>query len=113
MLGHQPGEVGGGAERAAVDLGEAEVGVVAGDDHVGVADQADAAADAEAVHRGDHRHRAVVDRGEGGEAALVGADQRVEALGVLHLLDVDAGVEAAALGAQHHDAHRSRCGRPR
>ena len=49
-------------------------------------------------------HRAVVDRGERGEAALVGADQGVEALGVLHLLDVDAGVEAPALGAQDDDA---------
>ena len=98
--------MGGRAERAAVDLGQAEGGVVAGDDDVGVADQADAAAEAEAVDRGDHRHRAVVDRGEGGVAAPVGADQGVEALGGLHLLDVDAGVEAPALGPQHHDAHR-------
>ena len=35
------------------------------------ADDADAAAEAEAVHRGDHRHRAVVDRGEGVVAAAV------------------------------------------
>ena len=53
------------------------------------------------VDGGDHRHAALVDRPEGGEAAPVGADQGVEALGVLHLLDVDAGVEALALGAQH------------
>ena len=101
VLRHQPRHVGGGAERALVDLGHAEVGVVAGDDAVGVADQADAAAEAEAVDRGDHRHRALVDGLEGGVAALVGADQGVEAGGVLHLLDVDAGVEAVALGAQH------------
>ena len=50
----------------------------------------------------DHGDGALVDRAEGGEAAPVGADQGVEALGVLHLLDVDAGVEALALGAQHH-----------
>ena len=46
---------------------------------------------------------AVVDGGERGEAAPVGADQGVEALGVLHLLDVDAGVEAPALGPQDDD----------
>ena len=97
--------MGGGAERAAVDLGEAEGGVVGGHDHVGVADQADAAAEAEAVDGGDHRHRAVVHGGEGGVAAPVGADEGVEALGGLHLLDVDAGVEAAALGPQHDDPH--------
>ena len=100
---HQPGHVGGRAEGALVDLGYAEEGVVAGHDAVGVADQADAAADAEAVDRGDHRHRALVDRLERREAALVGADQGVEAGGVLHLLDVHAGVEALALGAQHDD----------
>ena len=98
--------MGGGAEGAAVDLGQAEGGVVGGDDHVGVADQADAAAEAEAVDRGDHRHRALVDGGERGVAAPVGADQGVEALGRLHLLDVDAGVEAAALGPQHDHPHR-------
>ena len=95
--------MGGRAERAAVDLGQPERGVVGGDDDVGVADQADAAAEAEALHRGDDRHRAVVDRGERRVAAAVGADQRVVALAALHLLDVHAGVEAAALGAQHDD----------
>ena len=79
VLRHQAGQVGRRAERAAVDLGQPEVGVVAGDDDVGVADQADAAADAEPLHGGDHRDRAVVHGGEGGVAALVGADQRVEA----------------------------------
>jgi hypothetical protein len=93
--------VGGRAQRAAVDLGQAEEGVVAGDHDVGVAGEADPATHAEAVHRGDQRHRAVVDRGEGREAPLVGTDQGGEPLGVLHLLDVDAGVEALALAAQH------------
>ena len=37
------------------DLGNAEVGVVAGDHDVRVADQADPAAEAEPVDRGDHR----------------------------------------------------------
>ena len=67
-----------------------------------VADQADAAADAEAVDRRDDGHLALVHRAERVEAAAVGVDERGEALGVLHLLDVDAGVEAAALGAQDH-----------
>ena len=93
------------APSAAVDLGQPEVGVVARDDHVGVAHQAHATAHAVAVHGGDHRHRAVVHGGERGEAPLVGADQGVEPFGVLHLLDVDAGVEAPALGAEDDDAH--------
>ena len=113
VLRHQARQVRGRAQRAAVDLGEAEEGVVAGDHDVGVADEADAATDAEAVHRGDQRHRAVVDRGERGEAALVGADQGGEALGVLHLLDVDAGVEALALAAQDDDAGLGILARPR
>jgi len=87
-------------ERALVDLGHPEVGVVAGDHTVGVADQADPATQAEAVDRGDHRYGALVDGLERRVAALVGADQRVEPGGVLHLLDVDAGVEAASLGTQ-------------
>jgi hypothetical protein len=53
-----------------------------------------------------HRHRAVVDRGEGGETTLVGTDECIEAVGVLHLLDVDTGVEAPTFGAQHDHAHR-------
>src|SRR5205823_931513 len=43
-------------------------------------------AQAVAVHRGDHRHRALVHRGERCEAPTVGADQGVESLGLLHLL---------------------------
>ncbi len=101
VLGDQAGEVRGGAERSAVDLRDAEVGVVAGDHGVGVADEADATAEAEAVHGRDDRDGALVDGLEGREAAAVGADERVEAAGLLHLLDVDARVEALALRAQH------------
>ena len=98
----QPGQVGGGTEGAAVDLRDTEVRVVARHHAVGVADQADPAAQAEAVDRRDDRDRALVDRLERRVAAPVGADQGVEAAGALHLLDVDAGVEAATLGAQDH-----------
>ena len=73
---------------------------------VGVADQADAAAEAVAVHRRQDRHLALVDRGERLEAAPVGAHEGVEALGGLHLLDVDAGVESPALGPQDDRPHR-------
>ena len=79
MLGDQPGQMGGRAERAPVQLGQPEGGVVGGDDRVRVADQADAAAEAEAVHGGDDRHLALVDGGEGLVAAAVGADQGVVA----------------------------------
>ena len=54
VLGHEAREVRRDAERAAVDLGEAEGRVVGGDDDVGVAGEPDAAAEAEAVHRRDH-----------------------------------------------------------
>src|SRR5690606_23770205 len=100
VLGDQAGEVGGRAQRATVDLGQREVGVVAGDDDVAVAGETDAAAHTEAVDGGDDRDGTVVHGGERSEAAPVGADQGVEPVGVLHLLDVDAGVEALPLGAQ-------------
>ena len=103
VLRHQPRQVGGRAERAPLHLGEPERRVVGGDDHVGVADQADAAAHAEAVDGGHDRHLALIHRAERVEAAAVGVDERGETLGVLHLLDVDACVEAATLGAQDHD----------
>ena len=79
MLRHQPGQMGGRAERAPVQLGQAEGGVLGRHDRVGVADQADAAAQAEAVHRRDHRDLALVDRRERRVAAAVGADQRAVA----------------------------------
>ncbi len=59
-------------------------------------------AHAEPVHGDDDGDRTVVDGAEGGGASAVGADQGVEAVGRLHLLDVDARVEAATLCAQHH-----------
>src|SRR4051794_31710677 len=105
VLGHEPRQVGRGAESALLDLGEAEGRVVGGDDDVGVAGEPDAAAEAEPVHGGDHRDGAVIDRGEGGVAATVGADQRSEAFGLLHLLDVDAGVEALPFGGEDHNPY--------
>ena len=91
-----------GPERSALHLGQPERRVVGGDDDVGVAHQSDPAADAEPVHRGDHRDRTLVDRFERREAPAVRVDQRGEPRGALHLLDVHTGVEAAALGAQDH-----------
>ena len=81
VLGDQAGQVGGGPEGAPVDLGQAEGGVVGGHHHVGVADQADPTAQAEALDGGDHRHLAVVDGGEGGGAAPIDADQGLVPLG--------------------------------
>lgn len=103
VLGDQAGQVGGRTERAAVDLGEAEGRVVGGDDDIGIADQADAAAEAEAVDGGDDRYFTVVDRGEGGEAAVVRANEGGMPGIRVHLLDIHTGVEAPALGAQHDD----------
>ena len=91
------------AECAAFHLRQAERRVVGSDDDVRVADQADAAAHAEAVDGRNDRNRAFIDRAERGEAAAVGVDERGEAFGALHLRDVDAGVEAPALGAKDHD----------
>ena len=96
----------GRAQGTLVDLGQPEGGALRGHDDVGVADQADATAQAEAVHRCDHRHGAVVDGGERGIAAPVGPDQGRVALGGLHLLDVDAGVEPSTLGPQDEHPHR-------
>ena len=98
-------QVRGGAEGAAVHLGQAEHRIVRGDDAVGVAHQADPAADAEAVDGGNHGDRALVDGVERHVAAAVGGEQVVESLEVLHLLDVDARVEPAALGPQDHHVH--------
>src|ERR1700730_4771754 len=102
VLGNQPRQVSRRAERAAFDLRQAEAGVVGGHDDVGVAHQADAAADAESVHGRDHRHGAFVYRAEGGEAAAVGVDEGGESLRSLHLLDVNTRVEAPAFGSQDH-----------
>ena len=105
MRRDEPGEVRGRTERAPIHFGEAEGSVLGGDDDIGIADQPDAAAEAEAVHGGDHRNGALVHRGECGVTPAVCADQRVEPGGALHFLDVDPGVEAAALGGQHDAVH--------
>ena len=81
VLRHEAGEVGGDAERAAVDLGEAEGRVVGGDHDVGVAGEPDAAAEAEPVHGRDHRDLAVVHGGERLVAAAVDADEALVAWG--------------------------------
>src|SRR6185437_11567337 len=99
----QAGQMRRRSQRSAVNLRKAEGGVVTGDNDVSVADQPDAAAEAEAVHGGDHRDGALVDSGERGVAAAIGTDQRIETGGALHLLDVDPGVEAAAFGSEHDD----------
>ena len=76
VLRHQTRQVGGRTEGTAFHLGQPEGGVVGGDDHVGVAHQADPAADAEPVDGRNDRHRALVHRAERLEAAAVGVDQR-------------------------------------
>ena len=53
------------------------------------------------MHSGDHGYFALVDSGEGGEAAAVGPDERSVALG-LDLLDVDTGTEPASFGPENH-----------
>jgi hypothetical protein len=92
----------GGAEGPTFHLGQAEHRVLGGDDHIGIADQADPAADTEPVHGGDDGNFAFVDGFEGRETTPVGVDQRGEPRRSLHLLDVHAGVEPASLGAQDH-----------
>ncbi|GAA3035041.1 hypothetical protein GCM10020000_10620 [Streptomyces olivoverticillatus] len=92
--------MGGGAEGAAVELGQAEDGVVGGDDGIGVAGEADAAAEAEALDGGHHRHLAVVDGGKGRGAALVDVEQGPVAGCALQLLDVDARIEAPPGGGE-------------
>ena len=91
------------AERAAIDLRKPEGRVLGGDDDVARAHDPDAAAEHEAVRRGDHGHRAVVDRREGVVAALVDLGDQAAVGG--ELLDVDPGAEAAPLGGDQHDAH--------
>ena len=59
----------------------------------------DPAAEAEPVDGGDDRHLALVDGGEGGEAAPVGPDEGLVAPG-LDLLDVDPGAESPTLGPE-------------
>ena len=93
-------------EGAAIDLRQAERRVARGHDDVGVAHEADAAAEAVPVHRGDDGHLALVDRGERLVAPVVGAEQRLMPRRALHLLDVDPRVEPFALGGEDQHAHR-------
>jgi hypothetical protein len=99
----QPHQVGGGPERAAVDLGQSERGFLGGDHQIGGAGDADAAAETEAVHGGDHRHGAIVDGRERVVAAAV--HRRDQAAIARQLFDVDSGAEAAPIGGDHHHAH--------
>ena len=101
MLRDQAREVGRRAKSASVDLGKAERGVGGSHDHVGVARDADPAAEAESVDRRDDGNFALVDGCERRVASAVHADDR---LGVgLELLDVDAGAESLTLRADDHD----------
>jgi hypothetical protein len=90
----------GCAKGATIDLGKPEEGIVGGHDDIGIADQPNTATDTEASHRSDDWHLTLIHRRESVIAALVGPDEGVKALGVLHFLDVDAGVEATALGTE-------------
>ena len=103
VLGNEPREVGRDSERAAVDFGQPERRVVGGNHDVGVAGEPDASAEAKAVHGRDDGNRAVVHRGEGLVAPAVDGNQRLVGRVGGELLDVDAGLEALALGLQDHD----------
>ena len=104
VLGHQTRQVGGGTERAPVDLGQPEGGVVRRDHDVGVAGDPDTAAETETVDGSDDRDLAVVDGGEGGGAAPVDPDQGLVPFG-LDLLDVDSGAEPAPFGPHDDRPH--------
>src|SRR5579871_2719578 len=92
--------MGGDAERTAVDLGQAEGCVVGSDDDVGVAGEAEAAAETETIDGGDDGNGAVIDRGEGFPASAVDLHERFVGGVGGEFLDVDAGLETLALGAQ-------------
>ena len=85
------------AERATIYLGKAEECIVGSDDDVGISDETNAATDTESGHRSNHRDFTLVHRSEGVIAALIGANEGIESLGVLHFLDVDPGVESSTL----------------
>ena len=106
MLGHEPSQVRRGTEGSTVHLGQPEDGIVRGDDDIGIADEPDATPDAEAIDRDDNRHGALIDRLEGGIAATVGPQEGIEPGRPLHLLDVDARVEALALRSEHDHSSR-------
>ena len=95
----------GCAKGTSIDLGKPEEGVVGGHDDIGIADQPNTATDTEASNCSNDRNLALVDRSKGVIAALVGPDEGVEALSVLHFLDVDAGVKATTLGSENDRPH--------
>ncbi len=101
MRRDEPSQVRSSSERSAINLGEAEGRVITGDDDVSIADESDAAAEAETVDRGEDRDRTLVHRGERGVTTPICADERAESGGALHFLDVDARVEAATRGGEH------------
>src|SRR3954468_3877610 len=78
VLRDQPGQVRSRSEGPLLHLGQAECCVLRCDHDVGVAGQPDPATKTEAVHGSDHRNRALIDRGEGREAAAVGPHERSE-----------------------------------
>ncbi|CAM5474058.1 hypothetical protein SRIMM317S_06905 [Streptomyces rimosus subsp. rimosus] len=104
MRRDEPGEVGGRAERATVQLRQAERRVVARHDRVRVADQPDPTAQAVALHGGDDRHLTVVHGPERRVAPAVDAEQRPVPRRPPQLLDVHPRVEPAPGGGEHHAA---------
>ncbi len=105
LLWHEAGQVRCSPQCAAVHFWQPEIGVVGGKHDVGAAREADATAEAEALHGSNNREGALVDSRERREAAAVGPDQGRIALGRLHFLDVDARAEAASLSGEDHGPH--------
>src|SRR4051794_32314423 len=103
--GNEAREVRRDTERTAVDLGHTERRIVGRDHDVGVAGDADAATEAVTVDRRDDRDFAVVDRGERLVAAAVDRDHRLVRRVGGELLDVDAALEALALGVHDQRPH--------
>ncbi|MNF43558.1 hypothetical protein D3C84_246460 [compost metagenome] len=91
------------AHGATVDFRQGEGRTLRRHDYIGGAGDADATAEDEAVHGDYHRHRAAV---YGLEGFVVAGVDRDDALRVgIQFLDVDAGTEAAPLGANDDDPH--------
>ncbi|CAB4699170.1 unannotated protein [freshwater metagenome] len=87
----------GCAKRATIYLGKSEERIVGGHDDVGISHEANAATDTESGHRCDNGDFTLVHRSKGVVAALIGTNEGIESLGVLHFLDVDPGVESPTL----------------
>ena len=95
------------AQRATIDLGNPELRIVGGDHDVGIAGNRHAAPEAVAVHRGDHRYLAVVDRCERLPTALADLHERLIRRVGSELFDVDTDLESAELRVcrDDHDVH--------